>query len=224
MAKAQQEKTRSLQELIEAAASIQFEMTELEGQSGELTPDAFVADALDIPGASKTDAERLLVDIEKPENAILLPTFRRLLKFVRQWPRTRAPRRLNHLFDEAADAHTARMRVSRESLAAAASMAVAKSSPEIFGKQTKAGAYEERIRTLISDRQALFDLIQASWQRSDVTEHRVEDADRASGLCKLTINICGGQVAIGPDLGQRAVDWWVKHHPRPVAARRLKAA
>jgi hypothetical protein len=177
------------------------------------------------PGAHEADAERLEIDVQKPENYLLLPTFHRLTRAIQQWPRTRAPRRTNAYFDERGDTHLARMRISRESLVAAAAMEVARASPEIFGQQPEAGAYEAKIAKLVAERQGLFDQIQVGWQRSDVTEQHVEDGARASGLCKLTVNITGGQVPIGPDLGQRAVHWWLEHHPaRPVAPRRLKAA
>jgi hypothetical protein len=108
--------------------------------------------------------------------------------------------------------------MSRESLFAAAAMAVAREAPEIFGPQTEAGAFEATIAKLTAEVRALFDQIQVSWQRSDVTEHPVEDGPRTAGLCKLTVNITGGQVPIGPDLGQRAVDWWIRAHPIRKAA------
>jgi hypothetical protein len=219
MAKASQPKqnTKSLQELIEEAAKRQLELLELEKQDGQLTPAAYVEDALSVPGASKADAERLLVEVCKPENSALLSTFRRSMKAVRTYPRTRAPRHHKYLFDEAADAHTARLRVSRASLIAAATMAVAKESPEIFGPQTKAGAYDERVKTLVAEKQALFDLIQTSWQRSDVTEHPLTDDARRFGLCSLSLDCCGGEIFVGPDLGLRAVTWWLNDQLRKAA-------
>ena len=138
-------------------------------------------------------------------DAMLGPSFRRLMKLVLDWPRTAACRHIAHAFDADGDTELSRLRCTRQSAYLAAAMAVAEKSPEIFGKQTSPTALTAAISKAVTERNNLYSEIETSWQRSDVSVMPVSENDRASGLGRLGFIVLGD----GRAIGERLVGWYL---------------
>jgi hypothetical protein len=206
-----------LELLVREAAAKKVEIKRLEAMDGQLTPEAYAAAALGVSGASEAERDQLAAALAKPENAPLLPSFRRLCAEVKRWRRTAPLKVLGPYVDEAGDATIARLRVTRQSLFALAAQTVAKESPQIFGRMKVVGEYDAAVSRAAVELKELIVAIDAGWQRSDVTEVSVSDELRERGCCKLTANISGGRVHVGKDFAQRLVADWCAHHAVEVA-------
>jgi hypothetical protein len=138
----------NLASLVEEAANVVTQLNALgntrDPKSRKLSGPAFVKAALAVSGADQRQVSVILEALDRPENKMLLPSYRRLFSRIVE-PATSSPiTRLNSFFDDLGDATLARLQCTRESLQAACATNAAKSHAASFGTLEKVGELEAK--------------------------------------------------------------------------------
>jgi hypothetical protein len=210
----------SFEQLCQEAADVTAELLAIDtGGNRKLNAKAWIAASLMVPGADKKQAELLLVEVEKPENAALASTFRRLLPLVLN-PSNSGPLRKHFgaYSTPESDAALARLRCTVESLSAAVAMHAAKKFPEAFGPLTRPNELEETIGHLSAKRDELLAKIESSWTIGDMTVHDIGDREHQENCCKLSVKFTNNGVFFGADFATRVVGWILHRRSLKAAA------
>lgn len=113
--------------LVDEAVGVELELRRLHSLDGDLTPKGFLEACAAVPGANAAEASKIEKALEGgPEAELLAPSFRRMLKGVRQFRRSGPHLKLGGYMDSDGDASIARLGCTRQSLFFAAARAATK--------------------------------------------------------------------------------------------------
>jgi hypothetical protein len=143
---------KPLEELVDAALAASDELASASSQPQKLSAAAFIKAAHHVAGAGQKQATLILESIDLPENAMLLPSFRRLISKIIERDTTGPWRLISPYIDAEADACLGRLRCTRESFFLAASIHAAERFPERFGEATEPGASADLVASLRAKR------------------------------------------------------------------------
>ena len=198
-----------LETLVREAAKATAEIERLGGMDTALTPKAYLAASLDVPGAAKAEVELLRTEIEKPENSVLKGAIRRMAHTVKDFKRS-SPlvRARDILIGDQALTVLARLRVTPASLfALCAEQLVAEQPRSFFGNATRVGEVDEKVEVEKGKLANLYAQIRTAWSGEDVRIEVVTENHARDGLCRLTINFTGNAVYVGHDMPDHLVAW-----------------
>lgn len=92
-------------------------------------------------------------------------------------------------------------------LLAVAVLEYVEANPDSFGSCTDPSAAAMRLKALLEEKGRLLSQIETSWGHSDLQI----DSIGADGLGRISLKITGGEVALGPSLGERTLAWMLQH-------------
>jgi len=175
--------------------------------------------ALAIPGADAKQANALLEALDRPENVMLRPAFKKMFNVIID-PGSGGPiwKAWGAYLDAPAESCLARLGCTRESLSAAAAMSAAKSRPDAFGELKVVGELTEKVNSLSAELARLYAGIESTWTGDDV-QLLAEDRDpRRNGWVMLGLKFTDGEVKVGDRLGERLVNWELNRRQAKAAA------
>lgn len=198
----------SFESLVSQAVRVETELRGLAMQDGALSGEAYVAAAMRTPGANAEEVTMLEEALSRPENALLLPSFRRLCGVIADFKRGSVLRIFRPYLDEDAIGALGRLRCTYASLFVVAAKHMAKTRPELFGTMKSPGEIAEKQAKLLDERERLCGKIEKAWSVADVTVHPMSDSDRQRGFSRITFNITNGEVTLDDarDFAKRIVD------------------
>jgi hypothetical protein len=165
---AKKEPQMSLKKLISEAVDVELELGRLNSLDGELSPKAYLEACAAVSGTSAKEAEAIEKQLDGGhEGELLAPSFRRMLKGIRDFKRSGPHLKLSGYTDDTGDAALARIHATRQSLFFAAARAATK-QPALFGTATKVGATDSAIKAGIARRLELHARIETEFTAGDV--------------------------------------------------------
>jgi hypothetical protein len=191
--------------LAEAAAAAQACIEINRPENWRLTADAYAREALSAAGTTPARLDWLEKELAARPELGVLRKFEIAIRGPNYPTVPREARRISHLLTLAEEAALLALGSGCMEAFALSAVRLAKTNPATFGRCENLREQEQRLLALTLRRDELFARLEREYSGEDIDLGKPD----GQGNARASLKVSGGAVPLGPNLGERAVAWFL---------------